>query len=85
MADKPIWTVPGEALTLALEIADDVAPEFITSDLIPVSQDDDVWYDLDSATDDFKAAIAGCLRYCELRGLIMHHPKRHNLIQTLEP
>ena len=80
-----ISTVPGEALTLAMEIADDAAPEFITSGLVPVSQGDDVWYDLNSASEDFKANIEGSLRYCELRGLIKRHPELPNLIQTLEP
>jgi hypothetical protein len=70
---------------LALEIADDAAPCELESNCVPVSIDGDAFYDLDSLNEDEKHALAGIIRYCELRGLIKRHPEQPNLFQTLEP
>jgi hypothetical protein len=70
---------------LAIEIADDSAPALLESNLVPVTEGDDTWYDLDSADADQKTELAGVLRYCEARGLVIRHPDKPNLIQTLEP
>ncbi len=69
---------------LAIEIADFAAPADLESTLVPVSLDDDVWYDLDSLDEDEKTELAGVIEYCELRGLLRRHSVRTQLIQTLE-
>jgi hypothetical protein len=74
-----------ELVALAIEIADDEAGYILESDLTPVSVGEDVWYDLDSLNADMKVELAGCLRYCKLRGLMQRHPEHPNLIQMLEP
>jgi hypothetical protein len=70
---------------LAMEIADDSAPCLLESNLSTVKEGDDTWwYDLESWSADEKTEMAGALRYCELRGLVVHHPEKPNPIQTLE-
>jgi hypothetical protein len=74
-----------EKLDLALEIADEAAPSLLMSSLSPVTVDEDRWFDLASVDEDDDETVAANLRYCELRGLVVHHLERPNLIQTLEP
>ncbi len=74
-----------EEHALAIEIADYNAPCSLEANLVPVTIDQDTWYDLDSLGPYERVELAGVIRYCELRGLLRRNTERPNLIQTLEP
>ncbi len=66
---------------LALEIADSNAGSTIKCNCVPVTLDGDCWYDTEPEKDELSAEI----EYCELRGLLVRHPKHLHYVQTLEP
>lgn len=72
-----------EAMQLALEIADENAPEELESELLHADPPDEEWWDL--STLDETIGFERRVRYCALRGLMQHHPEKANLVQFLEP
>lgn len=72
-----------ELAKLATNLADIAAESLIESLFVPVTIDDERWFDAKCELDEQEAEVTKhSLRYLELRGKLWRHPESRNLVRV---